>query len=66
VVRNQSGADHRCVVLELTPRGRRVLEALSIDHARELNELGPQLIRALNRLKAAHKSPAARLKGGAR
>lgn len=60
VVRKQSGPDRRCVVLELTPRGRRLLEALSIDHACELNELGPQLIRALNRLKAAHRSPAKR------
>jgi DNA-binding MarR family transcriptional regulator len=63
LVRKQSGPDRRCVVLELTPHGRRVLEALSIDHARELNELGPQLVRALNKLRAAHRSPAKRRTG---
>jgi hypothetical protein len=41
------------VLLELTPKGLRTLEALSIDHARELNELAPQLIRTLTAIKAA-------------
>ena len=35
VVRKQAGSDRRCVLLELSPRGRAKLEALSIDHARE-------------------------------
>jgi DNA-binding MarR family transcriptional regulator len=46
--------DRRCVLLDLTPKGLRTLEALSVDHARELNELGPQLIRTLTAIKAAH------------
>ena len=34
-----------------------MLEALSIDHARELNVLGPQLIRTLSALKTVHSGP---------
>jgi len=41
------GSDRRTVILALTPKGRQILEALSIDHARELNELGPQLLHTL-------------------
>jgi DNA-binding MarR family transcriptional regulator len=52
--RTQDGNDRRCVLLELTPKGLRTLEALSLDHARELNELAPQLIRTLTAIKAAH------------
>jgi DNA-binding MarR family transcriptional regulator len=48
------GNDRRCVLLELTRKGLRTLEALSLDHARELNELAPQLIRTLTAIKAAH------------
>lgn len=48
VQRLQSAPDHRCVVLQLTPAGYRALEGLSAAHARELNELAPQLIRALS------------------
>jgi DNA-binding MarR family transcriptional regulator len=52
--REHHGKDRRCVLLELTPKGLRTLEALSLDHARELNELAPQLIRTLTAIKAAH------------
>jgi DNA-binding MarR family transcriptional regulator len=52
--RTQDGNDRRCVLLELTPKGGRTLEALSLDHARELNELAPQLIRTLTAIRAAH------------
>jgi DNA-binding MarR family transcriptional regulator len=54
ILRTQDGNDRRCVLLELTPKGLRTLEALSLDHARELNELAPQLIRTLTAIKAAH------------
>jgi DNA-binding MarR family transcriptional regulator len=55
VLRKQATSDRRRVLLELSPKGRQVLEALSIDHARELNELAPQLVRTLTALRAAHK-----------
>jgi DNA-binding MarR family transcriptional regulator len=54
LVRKQAGSDRRCVLLELSPKGQEMLEALSIDHARELNVLAPQLIRTLNTLRVRH------------
>jgi hypothetical protein len=39
------------VLLEVSAKGHKLLESLSIDHAQELNELGPQLIRTLTALK---------------
>jgi DNA-binding MarR family transcriptional regulator len=65
VVRRQGGFDRRCVLLEVSPAGHQVLEALSIDHAHELNELAPELIRTLSKLREAHKKsakPAARVR----
>jgi DNA-binding MarR family transcriptional regulator len=47
IVRRQDARDARRVVLQLTPSGDRLLRQLSEDHARELHELGPQLIRSL-------------------
>lgn len=52
IVRKQAGSDRRCVLLELSPAGRKKLEALSIDHQRELNDLAPKLIRTLTALRA--------------
>jgi DNA-binding MarR family transcriptional regulator len=52
--RAQDANDRRCILLELTPKGLRTLEALSLDHAQELNELAPQLIRTLTSIKASH------------
>jgi DNA-binding MarR family transcriptional regulator len=60
VVRKQAGSDRRCIVLELSPRGREKLAALSIDHARELDELAPTLIRTLTRLRGVHRKPGKR------
>jgi len=60
IARKQSGSDRRCVVLELSPKGRKKLEVLSIDHARELNDLAPKLIRTLTALRAAHRKPGKR------
>jgi DNA-binding MarR family transcriptional regulator len=53
LARRHDDADRRCVLLEVSPKGQEMLESLSIDHARELNELAPQLMRALARLKPA-------------
>ena len=53
VQRLQANPDHRFVVLQLTPAGHHALETLSEAHARELNELAPQLVSALNRVRKA-------------
>jgi DNA-binding MarR family transcriptional regulator len=46
--RNQDMNDRRCIRLELTVKGYRILRALSEDHARELYELAPRLIGTLS------------------
>jgi DNA-binding MarR family transcriptional regulator len=47
IVRKSDPDNRRHVVLKLTAEGNRILRRLSMDHARELNELGPQLAKAL-------------------
>jgi DNA-binding MarR family transcriptional regulator len=39
--------DKRRAILRLTRKGRQVLQKLSGDHARELNEMAPRLVRSL-------------------
>jgi len=51
VRRTEDPADRRRTVLSVTDKGMRILDALSTSHARELDEFGPQLIRALERIK---------------
>lgn len=51
IVRKGDPANRRQVVLSLTAAGNRMLAKLSADHARELDELGPQLIRSLKTLR---------------
>jgi len=62
VLRRHDGTDRRCVLLDVTPKGREMLEALSIDHAEELNDLAPRLIRTLSRLKAPRSETKASIK----
>lgn len=42
--------DRRRAILRLTRKGRQVLQRLSGEHARELNEMAPRLVRALKRV----------------
>ena len=42
--------DKRRAILRLTRKGRVVLQRLAGDHARELNEMAPRLVRALRRV----------------
>src|SRR5271156_2538573 len=43
ILRKQGKMDRRCVLLQITAKGRQVLDGLSIDHARELNVMAPDL-----------------------
>jgi DNA-binding MarR family transcriptional regulator len=43
-------SDGRRAIVRVTPKGRKVLEELSGDHARELNDLAPRLIRTLEQV----------------
>ena len=53
--RTHNMRDQRCVVLQVTPKGQQLLESLSEDHARELYELAPRLIKALTRIRSSNK-----------
>jgi DNA-binding MarR family transcriptional regulator len=53
--RKHDTPDRRCVTLHVTPKGHRVLRALSDDHERELHELAPKLIRALKLIRGSDK-----------
>ena len=43
-------ADHRRILLRVTPQGERILASLAEFHTRELEQSGPELVRALNRI----------------
>ncbi|HVM93612.1 MAG TPA: MarR family winged helix-turn-helix transcriptional regulator [Terriglobales bacterium] len=49
VKRHRAGADRREVLIALTPKGERILRALSDHHRAELRKRGPLLIEALRR-----------------
>jgi len=51
--------DRRRAILRLTRKGRQVLQRLSGEHARELNEMAPRLVRALRRVQMHSGSGAA-------
>jgi DNA-binding MarR family transcriptional regulator len=53
--RTHNMRDQRCVVLQVTAKGDQLLQSLSEDHARELYELGPQLIEALTRIRNSNR-----------
>ena len=56
LVRVADAEDQRRVLLRVTREGRRALERLSEDHAREIHELAPRLVRALERICAHEKA----------
>jgi DNA-binding MarR family transcriptional regulator len=47
IERTSDKDDKRRAILHLTRRGRQVLQKLAGDHARELNEMAPRLVRTL-------------------
>ncbi|MGA8034564.1 MAG: MarR family transcriptional regulator [Candidatus Acidiferrales bacterium] len=50
IERSKDPRDARCVILSLSKKGRGVLRQLSEDHACELRELGPRLVRSLKHI----------------
>lgn len=48
--RTQDPDDHRRILLRVTPQGERILASLVEFHARELEQSGPELVRALSRV----------------
>src|SRR5580700_2718944 len=63
IKRKPGGADRRYVLLALTHKGRRLLQSLAIDHAQELDQLAPQLIRTLTELRAVSGKPEKQVSG---
>lgn len=51
LTRKADAEDKRRALLHVTPKGRQLLRRLSGDHARELNELGPRLVRSLRQIR---------------
>jgi len=51
LVRRVDGVDKRRALLSVTPKGRKILARLSVDHARELNDRAPHLIKALQQIR---------------
>ena len=51
LIRKTDPQDRRRAILHLTHKGRQVLSQLAGEHARELNELGPRLERALKHIR---------------
>jgi DNA-binding MarR family transcriptional regulator len=49
--RKADATDKRRAILQITPKGKRILGRLVGDHARELNEFVPQLVSALKQIK---------------
>jgi|ERR1700677_4018270 DNA-binding MarR family transcriptional regulator len=43
-------ADHRRILLQVTPQGERIMAALAEFHTRELEQSGPELVRALDEI----------------
>jgi DNA-binding MarR family transcriptional regulator len=52
IQRRRDGADRRQVLLQLTPKGERVLRELALHHEEELRNLGPELVSTLRRMMA--------------
>jgi DNA-binding MarR family transcriptional regulator len=48
--RSSDAADHRRILLRITPLGERILASLAAFHTRELEQSGPELVHALNRI----------------
>ncbi len=65
IKRQRGGGDRREVLLELTARGEKVLQELSVHHREELKSAGPTLVGALQTLmrRVQHSAAQRRKKG---
>jgi DNA-binding MarR family transcriptional regulator len=52
--------DHRRILLRVTPQGESILAALAEFHTRQLEQSGPELVRALDEILGASRRSAAR------
>jgi DNA-binding MarR family transcriptional regulator len=50
VRRRRSDHDRREVLLELTPKGERLLQELAVHHRAEIREMGPELVMSLKKV----------------
>ncbi len=50
VRRRRSDNDRREVMLELTPKGERLLQELALHHRNEIREMGPELVTSLKKV----------------
>ncbi|MBT9329645.1 MarR family winged helix-turn-helix transcriptional regulator [Paracidobacterium acidisoli] len=57
--RSPDPTDHRRILLRITAQGESLLDSLANHHIRELEETGPELLRALRRLLLTKMEPAA-------
>ena len=64
LVRTTDPEDLRRVLLRLTRKGRQALERLTEDHAREIHELAPRLVRTLEQICAYEQTYARGTAGG--
>ena len=48
--RSGDASDHRRILLQVTPQGERLLASLAEFHTRELEQWGPELVHALDRI----------------
>lgn len=58
--RTGDAADHRRILLRVTPKGERILVSLAKFHVRELEQSGPELVKALREILNASAAGAAR------
>jgi DNA-binding MarR family transcriptional regulator len=62
VQRSRDRLDRRQVLLRITPKGEEILRELSLHHLDELQSVGPDLMRVLNRLLSRFRSAERKLK----
>lgn len=56
LTRTADPADKRRAILRVTRKGNQILGRLAGDHARELNEMAPRLVQALNSIRRHERS----------